>query len=114
MGTTNQSLVAGISPGVLSEVTRRIVAAVSPEQIVLFGSHVWGQPTEDSDIDLMVIMARSDQPAYRRATEIYQSLRGLRLPIEVVVRTRDEIKRGLTVKTSLERRVMEYGRVLHG
>ncbi len=103
-----------LTPEMLQEVTRRIVSAVHPEQIVLFGSHAWGRPTADSDIDLMVILARSDQPGYRRATEIYRSLRGIKMPIEVVVRTRDEVNRGMAVKTSLERKVLEQGRVLHG
>lgn len=103
-----------ISPELLQEVTGRIIDAVHPEKIVLFGSHVWGRPTEDSDVDLMVIVDRSEQPGYRLARNIYRSLRGLRLPVEVVVRTREEVERGLAVKTSLERRVMEEGRVLHG
>ena len=98
----------------LAEVTSRIVGAVHPEKIVLFGSHVWGRPTDDSDIDLMVIVDRSEQPGYRLAREIYRSLRGLRVPVEVVVRTRAEMERGATVKTSLECRVLEEGRVLHG
>ena len=98
----------------LEDVTSRIIDAVHPEKIVLFGSHVWGRPTEDSDIDLMVIVNRSGQPGYRLAREIYRSLRGLKVPVEVVVRTRMEMERGLAVKTSLERRVMEEGRVLHG
>lgn len=103
-----------ISAEVLEEVTCRIVEAVHPEKIVLFGSHVWGRPTDDSDIDLMVIVDRSGQPGYRLARDIYRSLRGLRVPVEVVVRTRAEMERGSTVKTSLERRVLEEGRVLHG
>ena len=103
-----------IDSEILQEATRRIVSAVNPERIMLFGSHAWGQPNEDSDIDLLVILAQSDQPAYRRATEIYRILRGIKLPIEVVVRTREEINRVLTVKTSLERKILEQGRVLHG
>jgi hypothetical protein len=57
---------------------RRIVQAVHPEQILLFGSQAWGQPTADSDIDLLVILGASDQPGYRRTREVYRSLRGLR------------------------------------
>lgn len=103
-----------ISPELLEEVTGRIVGAVHPEKIVLFGSHVWGRPTEDSDVDLMVIVDCSEQPGYRLARDIYRSFRGLRIPVEIVVRTRKEMERGLAVKSSLERRVLEEGRVLHG
>jgi uncharacterized protein len=103
-----------ISAELLEEVTNRIVGAVHPEKIVLFGSHVWGRPDEDSDVDLMVIVDHSELPGYRLARDIYRSLRGLRVPVEIVVRTRQEMERGLAVKTSLERRVLEEGRVLHG
>ena len=59
-----------ISPELLQEVTGRIIDAVDPEKIVLFGSHVWGKPTEDSDVDIMVIVDRAGQPGYRLAREI--------------------------------------------
>jgi predicted nucleotidyltransferase len=98
----------------LDAITQRIVAAVHPEKIILFGSHAWGQPSEDSDIDIMVIVDKSDQPGYRRARDVYRSLRGLKLPVEVLVRTGEELARGMHLKTSLERKAVENGRVLHG
>jgi len=103
-----------ISPKILEEVTKRIVDAIHPEKIVLFGSHVWGRPTDDSDVDLLIILSHSDQPGYRRARDVYHSLQGLKVPIEVVVRTREEVERGKSVKTSLEYRILEEGRILHG
>jgi predicted nucleotidyltransferase len=103
-----------ISAELLDEAVRRIVQAVHPEQILLFGSQAWGHPTADSDIDLLVILSTSDQPGYRRAREVYRSLRGLTLPIEVVVRTRDEVATAARVATSLERQALDRGRVLHG
>jgi predicted nucleotidyltransferase len=36
----------------LEEMTRRLVAELQPERIILFGSYAWGAPTEDSDVDL--------------------------------------------------------------
>ncbi|TCT19297.1 nucleotidyltransferase domain-containing protein [Thiobaca trueperi] len=103
-----------IDSDLLAEAVRRIVQAVEPEQILLFGSQAWGHPTEDSDIDLLVVLKATNQPMYRRAREIYRSLRGIRLPIEVVVRTRDEMSRAALTPTSLERQAMEQGQVLHG
>lgn len=103
-----------LTPELLEQATKRIVDAVHPETILLFGSHVWGRPTEDSDVDLLIIVEDSDQPAYRRAREVYKSLRGLPLPVEIIVRTRDEVSQAARVATSLERRVLAEGRVLHG
>ena len=98
----------------LAQATERIVNALHPDKILLFGSHVWGQPTEDSDIDLLIIVPGSDKPPYRRARDVYRSLRGLPLPIEAVVRTREEVAQATRVPTSLERKVLAEGRILHG
>ncbi len=54
-----------VSDELLEEVRRRIVKAIRPEKIILFGSHAWGRPEEGSDIDLFVVVPPSDQPPYR-------------------------------------------------
>jgi uncharacterized protein len=107
-------MMENVSSDALAEVVDRIIQAVHPEQILLYGSQAWGQPNEDSDIDLLVVLGTSSEPGYRRAREVYRSLRGIRLPIEVVVRTRDEMIRAGRVSTSLERQVLDRGRLLYG
>lgn len=102
---TNESLTEGI---------RRIAIALNPEKIYLFGSHAWGIPTPDSDIDLFVIVKESEQPAYRRSREAYRSLRGLREPFEVIVRTVSEVEKSRTVASSLVKKVLEQGKLLYG
>lgn len=102
---TNESLTEGI---------RRITIALNPEKIYLFGSHAWGIPTPDSDIDLFVIVKESEQPAYRRSREAYRSLRGLREPFEVIVRTVSEVEKSRTVASSLVKKVLEQGKLLYG
>ena len=34
----------------------QIARQFRPEKIILFGSYAYGEPTEDSDVDLLVIM----------------------------------------------------------
>ncbi len=98
----------------ISEATKRISQALNPEKIFLFGSHAWGVPTPNSDIDLFIIIKDSDQPPYRRASKVYRSLRGMRAPIEVVVRTSEEVKKSNFVKTSLANKVLSQGKLLYG
>lgn len=105
---------SNIGEGALEEAVHRIVQALHPVQVVLFGSQVWGTPTRDSDIDLLVIVEASSEPGYRRAREVYRSLRGIPLPIEAVVRTRDEVAHAARVANSLEHEALEKGRVLYG
>ena len=98
----------------MAEVIRRIAVALKPEKIYLFGSHAWGTPTPDSDIDLFVIVKESEQPAYRRSREAYRSLRGIREPFEVFVRTISEVEKSKTVASSLVKKVLEQGKLLYG
>src|SRR5438128_10149980 len=84
------------------EVTQRLVSALRPEQIILFGSHAWGDPDEDSDIDLYVIVRESSVSPTQRAAQAYRALRGLRAPIDVLVKTRAEAERMRAVRASLD------------
>ena len=59
-----------IDDGLRKLIVSRIVPVVHPEKIILFGSRARGTARLDSDIDLLVI-ARSEQPRYRRAAPIY-------------------------------------------
>lgn len=98
----------------LAEVTARLVAEFHPEQIILFGSHAWGTPDEDSDLDLLVIVPRSGLPPHERAARGYRALRGVLLPVEVHVRTRSEFDRDRHVPAYLEAQIAEEGQRLYG
>jgi len=104
-----------LSPSaLLEEITKRLVQGLHPEQIILFGSHAYGQPSEASDIDLLVIVADSNEPRHHRARQAYMCLRGLTAPTEVRVLTRREIAQAATVPTSFVHQALQRGRVLYG
>jgi len=39
----------------INDVVDIIVKNVNPEKVILFGSYAYGEPQEDSDIDILVI-----------------------------------------------------------
>ena len=98
----------------LEEIVRRLSAALAPEQIVLFVSHAWGEPTVDSDIDLLVVVPESDAPPHRRAVRAHRALRGVPVPCDIRVRTRAKLERVNSVRSSLLYRAMTEGRRLDG
>jgi predicted nucleotidyltransferase len=99
---------------VLPEIVRRLVAEFDPEEIILFGSRAWGQPHADSDYDLMVIVSMSDERPTRRATKAYERLRGIGVPTDVIVSTRQEFDRFSGVVSSLQSQILKQGKVLYG
>lgn len=103
-----------ITSEVLDEAVRRLVAALQPEAIYLYGSHAYGQPHEDSDVDFLVVVRESPLPPHRRAVAAYRSLRGLFLPADIKVVTRAEFERRVHWQSSVERAAKEKGRVLYG
>jgi uncharacterized protein len=102
-----------VDAGLLREVTARLVEQFQPEQVILFGSHAWGTPTPDSDLDLLVIVSASDLSDYDRAVLAHHCLSDLNIPKDVIVKTRAEFDFFRPVRASLEHRIAERGKVLY-
>ena len=98
----------------LKEIVRRVTAELAPEQVILFGSHAWGEPTADSDVDLLVILPGSDEPPHRRAVRAHRALRGIPVPCDILVRTRAELERVNSVRSSLLYRALTEGKRVYG
>lgn len=86
----------------------------SPERVILFGSYAYGEPTRDSDVDLLVIKATSDRP-FDRALTLRRLLRGTEreVPIEFIVLTPQEVDERLAAGDSFLDMVLRRGVVLH-
>jgi len=103
-----------IPSGLLEKVVERLKAEFQPDEIYLFGSHAWGVPTDDSDVDLMVIVRDSTEKAIRRMQRAYRCLRGLGFPKDVLVPTRAQVDRYKHLRASLFHHVLTKGRKLYG
>jgi predicted nucleotidyltransferase len=68
----------------LPEIIRRTVEVSDPEKIILFGSYARGDFGPDSDLDLLVVKSGVDKPR-AEADKIRTALRGVRVPIDIVV-----------------------------
>jgi len=97
----------------LSEVVRRLVEALQPDGIYLYGSRARGDASPESDYDLLVVVPTSDLPGYRRDALALKALWGLRLPVDVIVLTREEFDCRRSVVCSLPATVIREGRLLH-
>ena len=93
---------------------RRFARAVAhqfrPDKITLFGSHAYGRPHADSDVDLMVVMPTRN--------ELDQALRirlavDCRFPLDLPVRTPRNLAWRLAEGDSFLREVVSKGKVLY-
>ena len=103
-----------ISPALRKEVVRRLVDEFHPESIYLFGSHAWGRPNGESDMDLLVVIEKSSEKPIQRAVRAQRSLRGVKAAVDVLVKTRREFERYAAVKASLEAQITREGKLLYG
>lgn len=97
----------------LAEVVRRLVEALHPERIYLFGSRARGEAGPDSDYDLLVLVDRPTEPRYRLAQQGFRALRGVPAAAEVVVWDRETFDSRLHLKASFPATVVREGRLLH-
>lgn len=95
----------------IRQVCDRIVERYHPEKIILFGSHAYGQPTAESDLDLLVVMPFSGG-YFHQAARIRQHLR-LPIPLDLLVRTPEELRRRLEIGDSFMREIVERGKVMY-
>ena len=84
----------------IQEIVQKIVKEYRPEKIILFGSWAWGEPHEDSDIDLLVVM-ESDKPRIERQREIKNLIDPSGIPVDILVHTSRELEESINKKRNL-------------
>ena len=95
-------------------VIRRFASAVGalfqPEKIILFGSHAYGTPHADSDVDILVIMpARNQIDQACRIDDAFDPP----FPLDLIVRTPKDLAWRLAEGDTFLREVMAKGKIIH-
>jgi predicted nucleotidyltransferase len=99
----------------IEDILRKIVAAYAPQKVILFGSYAYGEPNEDSDIDLLIIKDTDKRPI-ERWMEVKRLLRDRDRTVSVspLVYTRQELEQRLAIQDYFIQEVLEKGEVLYG
>ena len=92
----------------------------SPEKIILFGSYAYGNPTPDSDLDIMVVSNDNTLPgSYKEKSEIYLKIAHLiddilaEVPVDLIVHTKPMHEIFNHKKSMFSREITEKGKVLY-
>jgi predicted nucleotidyltransferase len=96
----------------LPEITSRIVRTSNPEKIILFGSYAKGNYRPDSDLDLLVIVDGITS-SRQESNRIRRSLRGLLVPVDILVATPEQIERHRRTIGYIYRPAMDEGKVIY-
>lgn len=95
----------------IKRLCQQIADAFLPERIILFGSQAYGVPTEDSDIDLLVVMPYEGSHS-AQAIKILNRLNVL-APIDLLVRSPKEVRERIEIGDSFMREIFERGKVMY-
>jgi predicted nucleotidyltransferase len=90
---------------------RQIARQFHPDKIILFGSYAYGNPTPDSDVDLLVIMPTRNQ--IEQAVRIDEAIDERGFPLDLLVRTPKTLADRLRWGDSFLREIMDRGKVLY-
>ncbi|RPJ28437.1 MAG: nucleotidyltransferase domain-containing protein [Chloroflexi bacterium] len=100
-----------ITQRTISSFARQVAKQFNPQKIILFGSYAYGKPTEDSDVDMLVIMPFKGKGAHK-ATEILLAT-DPRFPIDLLVRTPEQIRTRIKLGDFFIREITQKGKVLY-
>ena len=89
-----------------------IVREFAPLQVILFGSYAYGTPTEDSDVDLLVVMDIPKSEFINKAIEIRQRI-PYRFGMDLLVRSPEDIAYRISYNDWFLREITEKGELLH-
>jgi predicted nucleotidyltransferase len=101
--------VAETLPGAIE----RIVSELKPEKIILFGSYAYGDPTPDSDVDLLVIV-KTKAKEIDRYVAVSNLLYPRQFPVDILVKTPKEIREASHKKGNFFlREILTKGKVIY-
>ena len=95
----------------IRHLSERIAREFHPASIILFGSYAYGTPTDDSDVDLLVILPFKGKPIHK-ALEIIRKVRPS-IPVDLLVRTPEQIEERIANNDWFLREIISKGRKLY-
>ena len=101
---------ANVPMAVIRRYAREVAAHFQPEKIILFGSHAYGTPHADSDVDILVVMpARNEIDQAVRIDRVVDPM----FPLDLIVCTPKNIAWRLKEGDSFLHEIMTKGKVLY-
>jgi uncharacterized protein len=95
---------------VIRRFARQVAEQFHPDKIILFGSHAYGAPHADSDVDILVVMPARHQ--HTQAVRIRWAIPAP-FPMDLIVRTPKNLQWRLEEGESFHTEIVTKGKVLY-
>ncbi|HET8523983.1 MAG TPA: nucleotidyltransferase domain-containing protein [Thermomicrobiales bacterium] len=97
----------------LAGIITRIVDALTPARIYVFGSQARGDATDESDVDLLLVMENSETPEHRIAQAAYRAATPYSFSLDILVMSQEIFNRRSRAVASLPAKVLREGQLLY-
>jgi predicted nucleotidyltransferase len=102
-----------ITKNEIEKVIKAIVEGYHPQKIILFGFYANGNPTQDSDLDLLVVK-NDNLPKIKRNRVVRGYLKDFLFPIDIIVKNSDEVEKYKDIIGTVIYSANKYGKVVYG
>lgn len=91
---------------------QRMLSVIDPVKVILFGSAVRGEASDDSDIDLLVVSETDD--TIEESIRARLAIGAIGVPVDILVHTPEEFSELSRDRNSVVYNAINEGRVLYG
>jgi uncharacterized protein len=96
------------------------ICELDPELILLFGSYAYGVPTEESDIDILVVtnddfMPKNYDERFTISLKYSKQIFGInqKVPVDLLVYTKPMYQKFIELNSSFSREVLSKGKIIY-
>jgi predicted nucleotidyltransferase len=99
---------------IIQDILDKLLTGYAPQKVILFGSYAYGDPTPDSDIDLLIIKETPERFIDRWVTvrRILSDPKRM-VPLETLVLTPQEVSRRLAIGDQFLAEILDKGEILY-
>ena len=100
------------SKSLINTISKRLVENLDVIKVILFGSYVSGNPTKDSDLDLLIII-NTKVKGIKRYAMVSELLEPRKIPMDIIVKTPEELEDRTKIFDPFIRNILKTGKILY-
>ncbi len=97
-----------INQTIIENIKNDIIELENPNKIILFGSYARNEANENSDLDFLIIKETNISKP-KRAAKLYRALAEYHIPMDLIIKTQNEIKESINNPHSLNSIMLKEG-----
>lgn len=97
----------------IQNIVDKIISEFRPEKIILFGSHAWGKPNKDSDVDLLIVKDDPQKNTREMAIELERVLFDRPIALDLLVYKPEQLAKRLRLEDPFIKKIVTMGKILY-